>query len=121
MYADNTWNQSELLEEMGDYIDDEIDDFGCGDNVKIKYTILRTYTPTASELKELEDDAYDNYAYYVYKRANFKISDAKLVYISITVTGSRGTEVFTYPDGFLVFKEKGKWRVPFGGISTSWY
>lgn len=121
MQADSTYSESELIEIMEEHIEDVIDEYGCGNKIKISYRIQRTYSPTKSEIKDLEDNMFDWYAYYVYDRSDFKIKDAKLVYLEVTVKGNGKTEKFTYPRGFLVFKEKGNWKVIFGSVSTGWY
>lgn len=120
-YADGTWSEDELIDEMYDFIENAYDRYDCGENIKITYEITSEYKPTKDEIESLEYVMYDWYAYYVYDKDDFKITDARLLYINVSVEGENGKDSFYYPDGFLVFKENGKWKVLFGDVSTSWY
>lgn len=120
-YADSTWTEEELIEEMSDLIDDYYDKFNCGENIKIKYEIREEYKPTKEEIEELEKNMYSWYAYYVYDRDEFKVTDARLLYINVHIEGESGKKSFCYPDGLLVFKENGRWKFLFGSVDTSWF
>ena len=120
-YADGTWSEDELIDEMYDFIENAYDRYDCGENIKITYEITSEYKPTKDEIESLEYVMYDWYAYYVYDKDDFKITDARLLHINVSVEGEDGKESFYYPDGFLVFKENGEWKILFGDVSTSWY
>lgn len=119
-YCDEGWGQ-EPLESAQSVIDGDLRDWGCGDNVKIKYEIKGERRASKDDLQALESNIYSWYAYYVYDRDEFSISDAYVLDISFTVVGENGTDNFYYPDGLLVIKENGKWRVTMGSINCSFY
>lgn len=119
-YTNEGWGNS-AFETIQDSIEDNIDDWDCGHNIKISYKIVNERRATKEQLKDLEDNIYDWYAYYVYERDEFSITDAYVLDIDFTVKGDEGTESFHYPDGLLVIKENGKWRIPRGSIGSSFY
>lgn len=119
-YTNEGWSNS-AYESIQDGIEDRIEEWDCGDDIKITYKIQNERRATKEQLKDLEDNIYDWYAYYVYDRDEFSITDAYLLDIDFTVKGNEGTESFHYPDGLLIIKEKGKWRIPRGSISCSFY
>ena len=119
-YTNEAWGNS-AFESIQDSIKDRIDDWDCGDNIKITYEVENERRATKKQLEGLEDNIYDWYAYYVYKRDEFSITDAYVLDINFTVKGDKGTENFHYSDGLLVIKENGKWRIPRGSISCSFY
>lgn len=109
------------MEMIEDSLEDNIDDWDCGENIKITYKIENERRATKEQLEDLEDNIYDWYAYFVYDRDEFSITDAYVLDIDFTVKGDEGTESFHYPDGLLLIKENGKWRIPRGSISCSFY
>ncbi|MBE6665992.1 MAG: hypothetical protein E7603_07225 [Ruminococcaceae bacterium] len=119
-YTNEAWSNS-AFESIQDSIENEIDDWGCGSNIKITYEITNERRATREQLEDLEDNIYDWYAYYVYERDEFSITDAYVLDIDFIVKGDKGTKNFYYPDGFLIIKENGKWRIPRGHISNSFY
>ena len=92
-----------------------------GDDIKIKYKVEETRRATEEELEELEEEIYDDYAYYVRDKEEFEITDAYVLEISFTVTGDEGSGEYHVNDGLLLIKEDGKWRVTDGWISCSFY
>lgn len=119
--ADDTFTMREQRQMMGEYIDECLEDWDCGENITVRYTIDDAYKPTAEQLDELENVIFDWYAYYVYDREDFNISDARLLQISVSVSGENGSDEYYYPDGFLVIKENGKWKCLFCDVNTSWF
>ena len=119
-YTNEGWGNS-AYESIQDSIEDRIDEWDCGDDIKITYEIQNERRATKEQLEDLEDNIYDWYAYYVYDRDEFSITDAYVLDIDFTVKGDEGTESFHYPDGLLIIKENGKWRIPRGSISCSFY
>lgn len=119
-YTNEGWGNS-AFESIQDDIEDELNDWDCGDNVKITYQVQNERRATKEQLENLEDNIYDWYAYYVYDRDEFSITDAYVLDIDFMVKGDEGTENFHYPDGLLVIKEKGKWRITRGAINCSFY
>lgn len=119
-YCDKGWGEDPLESAQG-VIDRDLRDWGCGDNVKIMYEIKGERRATKDDLQALESNIYSWYAYYVYDRDEFSISDAYVLDISFTVVGDNGADNFYYPDGLLVIKENGKWRVTMGSINCSFY
>ena len=109
------------MEMIEDSLEDNIDDWDCGENIKITYKIENERRATKEQLEDLEENIYDWYAYFVYDRDEFSITDAYVLDIDFTVKGDEGTESFHYPDGLLLIKENGKWRIPRGSISCSFY
>ncbi len=119
-YTNEAWGDS-ALEDIQDSIEENIDDWDCGNNIKITYEIENERRATKEQLEELEDNIYDWYASYVYERDEFSITDAYVLDIKFTVKGDEGRKSFHYSDGLLVIKENGKWRIPRGSISSSFY
>lgn len=119
-YTNEGWGNS-AFESIKDDVEDEIEDWDCGDNIKITYEIQNEKRATKKQLEDLEDNIYDWYAYYVYERDEFSITDAYILDIDFTVKGDEGTESYHYPDGLLIIKENGKWRIPRGAINCSFY
>lgn len=119
-YMNEGWGDS-AYETIQEGIEDEIEEWDCGNNIKITYKIKNERRATKEQLEELEDNIYDRYAYYVYAGNEFSITDAYVLDIDFTVKGDEGTKSFHYPDGFLIIKENGKWRIPRGSISCSFY
>ena len=119
-------SQKSLESKFQDDIMDELESWGCGSHVKITYSIKNKVRATKSELKELEDDLWERYAYYIYsssERSKFKITDAYRVELSFTVKGGTGiiNRVSTEP-GWLLVKENGKWRYHrYGSVDCSFY
>ena len=118
-YYNEGWGSA--FDRIQDDIEERIDDWDCGENIKITYKIENERQATKEQLEDLEDNIYDWYAYYVYDRDEFSITDAYVLDIDFTVKGDEGTESFHYPDGLLIIKENGKWRIPRGSISCSFY
>ena len=119
-YMNEYWG-NRALESIQNSIEREIDDWDCGSNIKITYKITNKRRATKEQLEDLEDNIYDWYARYVYEKDKFSITDAYVLDIDFTVKGDEGTKKFHYPDGFLIIKENGKWRIPRGPISSSFY
>lgn len=119
-YSENGWGQ-DPLESAQEIIDRDLRDWGCGDDVKITYKISGERRANEEELRDLENNIYSWYAYYVRDRDEFSITDAYVLDIDFTVIGENGAEDFYYPDGFLVIKEDGKWRVPMGSLNNSFF
>jgi len=119
-YTNEGWGNS-AYESIQDSIEDRIDEWDCGNIIKITYEIQNERRATKEQLKDLEEDLWDTYAHYVYKRADFSITDAYILDIDFTVKGDEDVESFSYPDGLLIIKENGKWRIPRGAISCSFY
>ena len=119
-YTNEGWGNS-AYDSIKSSIEHSIDDWDCGDNIKITYEVKNERRATKEELEDLEDNIYDWYAYYVYDRDEFSITDAYILDIDFTVKGDEGTESFHYPDGLLIIKENGEWRIPRGSISCSFY
>lgn len=119
-YTNEGWGNS-AYESIKDSIEGNIKEWNCGDDIKITYKIKNEKRATKEQLKDLEDNIYDWYAYYVYERDDFYISDAYVLDIDFTVVGDKGTESFHYPDGLLVIKKNGKWRITRGSIGSSFY
>lgn len=94
----------------------------CGfNNIKITYKINGEKRATKKQLEELEEDIYHTYAYYVYDRDDFQITDAYVLDIDFTVKGDKDKKTFYYPHGLLIIKENGEWRIPRGRINCSFY
>ena len=119
-YTNKAWGNS-AFESIQDSIEDNIDDWDCGSNIKITYEITNKRRATKEQLEDIEDNIYDWYAYYVYERDKFSITDAYVLDINFTVKGDEGKANFHYPNGVLIIKENGKWRIPRGHISNSFY
>lgn len=117
----NADSSNAAFESIQDIIEDTIEEWNCGDDIKITYNINSEKRATKEELEDLEYNIYDWYAYYVYERNEFSITDAYVLDISFTVEGDKRSDDFYYPDGFLIIKENGKWKVPRGSIATSFY
>lgn len=120
-YINADYSTNYALEDIQDGIEDAIQGYDCGEKIKISYKITSEKRATKEELEELEDNIYDWYAYYVYDRDEFSITDAYLLQIRLTVIGDERSRQLNYTDGFLIIKENGKWRVPGGSIATSFY
>ncbi len=88
------------MEMIEDSLEDNIDDWDCGENIKITYKIENERRATKEQLEDLEDNIYDWYAYFVYDRDKFSITDAYVLDIDFTVKGDERTESFHYSDGF---------------------
>ena len=119
-YSESGWGEDALESTQG-IIDDNIRDWGCGENIRITYEIKGERRANKEELQDLESNIYSWYAYYVYEREEFSVTDAYVLDIDFTVIGENGTEDFYYPDGFLIIKENGKWCVPVGSLNNSFY
>ena len=119
-YMNEGWGDS-AYETIQDSIEDNIDEWNCGSDIKITYKVRSKRQATKEQLEELEDNIYDRYAYYVYDRDEFSITDAYVLDINFTVKSDERTESFHYPDGRLIIKENGKWRIARGSISCSFY
>lgn len=119
-YTNEGWSGS-AYETINDSIVERIYEWDCGDDIKITYEIENERRANKEELEGLEDNIYDWYAYYVYDRDEFSITDAYVLDIDFIVKGNEGIESFHYPDGLLIIKENGKWRIPRGSISCSFY
>ena len=100
-YTNEGWGNS-AYESIQDSIEDRIDEWDCGDEIKITYEVQNERRATKEQLEDLEDNIYDWYAYYVYDRDEFSITDAYVLDIDFTVKGDEGTESFHYPDGLLI-------------------
>lgn len=118
-YYNEAWENA--LDRIQGDIKGRIDGWNCGDDIKITYKIQNERRATKEQLEELEENIYDWYAHQVYDRDDFSIKDAYVLDIDITVKGDDGTKRFHYPDGFLLVKEKGKWKISEGSISCSFY
>lgn len=110
-----------LMEDFEDIIDEAVYDFDCGEDIKIDYEIQSKTRATQSDLEDLEEDIYDNFAYYVYEEGELKITDAYVLDIELSIEGEEGSDTFYFPEGFLVIKENGDWTVPRGLIDTDFY
>lgn len=119
-YKNEGWGNS-AYESIEDSIEDSIDDWGCGNNIEITYEVISEKRANKEQLEELEDNLYDWYAYYVYDRDEFSITDAYVLDIDFIVEGNKRTDSFHYPDGLLIIKENGKWRIPRGAVNCSFY
>lgn len=110
-----------LIDDVEEIIEDQLDDFDCGDSVKIHYTIKNAKRATKEDLIELKDNIYDWYAYYMYDEDEFNksIKDAYVLSISIQVTGNEDSNVLT--SKILIIKENGKWKIAVGGLDNSFY
>ena len=120
-YVEEGFGDPYAMEYIQDSLEYRIDGWDCGDNIKITYKIKDKRRATKEQLEDLEENIYDWYAYYVYDRDEFSITDAYVLDIDFTVKGDEGTEDFSYPDGLLIIKENGRWRIPRGTISCSFY
>ena len=120
-YGRDMCTEEELEEYAKDFIESFYDEADCGRKIKIKYEITNIYRPTKEEIKELEDFIYEGFAFEVYDRDDFKVTDAKVLEFAIHVEGENRVDTLYYPDGMLVFKENGKWKIILSGIRTSWY
>ena len=110
-----------LMEDLEDIIDYAVDNFDCGEEIKIDYEISSKVRAEQSDLEELEEDIYNNYAYYVYEEGELSITDAYVLDIKIQVDGEEGSDTYHFPEGFLVIKENGDWTVPRGLVDTDFY
>lgn len=120
-YKEKGSGDSYAMESIENSLKNNINDWNCGKNIKITYKIKNEKRATKEQLEELEENIYDWYAYFVYERDEFLITDAYVLDIDFTVKGEKGTESFHYPDGLLIIKENGRWRIPKGSISCSFY
>ena len=108
-------------ESIQDSMERELDQWNCGEDIDITYEIKNERRATKEQLEDLEDNIYNWYAYYVYDRDEFSIADAYVLDIAFTVKGDQKTRDLEYSDGLLVIKENGKWRIPRGSLSNSFY
>lgn len=118
-------NDSELggaYDSAAEHIRVNLREWGCGFNsIKITYKINGEKRATKKQLEELEENIYNTYAHYVYDRDSFRITDAYVLDIDFTVKGDKDRKKFYYPNGLLIIKENGKWRIPRGRIDCSFY
>ncbi len=115
-YVGFTGGEGFLEECFEEDIEDELHEYGCGDKVKIKYTINRVRKANRSELEEVKDDLYSfDHEEFDYDRDNVDkiIKAAVTVDVAYTVTGPEDIESYTIT--WLVVKEKGDWRIHRGG------
>lgn len=120
-YTEKSFGRSYAMESIKEDIEDKIDYWDCGEYIDISYEIKSEKRANKEELEDLEDNIYDWFAHNVYDKDEFSITDAYVLDIEFTVVGSEGTVTLHYPDGLLLIKENGKWRIPRGTISCSFY
>ncbi len=120
-YVEEASGDSYAFEYIVEEIEDNLEEWDCGENINIKYEILHETRATKEDLEEIEEDIYDTYAYFVYDRDEFSITDAYLIDVNFTVTGDSGSEELHYPKGLLIIKENGKWKMATGVITTRLY
>jgi len=119
-YMNEGWGNS-AIESVEEGIEENLDEWGCGDNVKITYKIVGKKRATEAELRDLKNNIYDWYAIYVRDRDEFSITDAYVLNIDFVVKGEERTRKLHFPNGLLVIKEDGKWRTTKGRIHNSFY
>lgn len=122
-YIEKGSGESYAYEFIQESIDDDLDNYEhLGDNLHITYKITEEKHASKVELEDLKDNIYDWYAYFIYDdMSEMKITDAYLVYVDFTVSGKNGSEDFNYPDGLLLIKENGKWKITRGYLDNSFY
>ncbi len=110
-----------LLSDLQDLIEEDIEDYDCGENIKITYTITSEKKATEDDLVALKDNIYDWYAYYVTSEEKFNnsINDACVLNVRFKVIGAEDADGFTTK--FLVVKENGKWKIALGSLDNSFY
>lgn len=107
--------------DIEDIIDDYRDEFECGDDIEITYSVTGEKEANDSDLEALKDNIYDWYAYYIYDKDEFdrSITDAKVVTVRLKVTGNENMDIFT--SKLLLIQENGEWKVTIGGLDNSFY
>lgn len=110
-----------LEEDIGCLIDDSISNYGCGDNIKITYSVIREKDADKSDLEALKTNIYSWYAYYVYDKDEFfrSVTAAKAVTLRLRVNGSEDSNVLT--SQVLLIREEGKWKIAAGAIDNSFF
>ncbi|MBQ8497701.1 MAG: hypothetical protein IJ489_09650 [Clostridia bacterium] len=118
-YMNIGWGEGVAYESLEDSIEDNLDDWGLGNNIKITYEIKDKIKASDKEVKELEMYIIDNYVDYVGNEDNYSISAAYLLDVHFVVEAKGNTTKQYYPDGLLVIKENGKWKITRGHLSCS--
>lgn len=118
-YTNEAWGDGVALDWIEESIFENLDNWDCGENVKISYKIKNKIRATKPELKELENCIIDEYIDYVGNKGSYKISAAYLLDVRVTIKNGSEKNEFYYPDGLLVIKENGKWKLTRGYISCS--
>lgn len=119
-YMNKGWSNS-AFGSIEEDIEENLEGWGCGDEVKINYEIVGKRRATEEELRDLKSNIYDWYAIYVRDRDEFSITDAYVLDIDFVVKGEERTRNLHFPNGLLVIKEDGKWRTTKGRIHNSFY
>lgn len=114
-------DEEDVEGDIAELIDDSRSDYGCGNNMKITYSIIREKDADDSELEDLKDDIYDGYAYYTYDKDEFyrSITDAKVITVRVMVVGEEDSNILT--SQVLLIREKGKWKIAAGAIDTPFF
>lgn len=114
-------DEEDVEGDIAELIDDSRSDYGCGNNMKITYSIIREKDADDSELEDLKDDIYDGYAYYTYDKDEFyrSITDAKVITVRVRVVGEEDSNILT--SQVLLIREKGKWKIAAGAIDTPFF
>ncbi|MDD5924081.1 MAG: hypothetical protein PUC88_04755 [Clostridia bacterium] len=107
--------------DVEDIMKNNVRKWGCGEITKISYTINSEKRATKEELEALEDNIYVWLAHCVYDEDEFNISDAYVLDVDLIIYGTEGMNSIYFPNGLLLIKENGEWRIPFGPIKCSFY